>query len=129
MNVKNFIVGGIVGGFANFLLGWLFYGILFKDIYPESTTPNFLFIFLGCMTYGFFVSYIFNQWAAISNVMAGVKAGALIGFFTSLYMNFFMYSNKEADYTNILLDVAISTVISAVIGAAVAALNGKIKQA
>ncbi len=36
MNVKNFIVGGIVGGIVDFLLGWLFYGMLFKDIFPES---------------------------------------------------------------------------------------------
>jgi fluoride ion exporter CrcB/FEX len=128
MNVKNFIVGGIVGGLANFLLGWVFYGIVFKDIYPESMTPNYLFILLGCMTYGFLVSYVINQWANISQVMEGAKAGALIGFFTSLYMNFFMYSNKEANYTNMILDVAISIVISTAIGAVVAALNGRIKK-
>ncbi len=60
--------------------------------------------------------------------MIGVKAGAIIGYLTSAYMNFFMYANKEANYTNMILDIAISTTISAIIGAVVVALNGKIKK-
>jgi hypothetical protein len=34
MNVKNFIIGGIVGGIVNFLLGWIIYGMLLKDFFP-----------------------------------------------------------------------------------------------
>ena len=35
MNVKNVSVSGLVGGIVNFLLGWLFYGMLFKDSFPQ----------------------------------------------------------------------------------------------
>ena len=30
MNLKKFIVGGILGGLVDWVLGWLFYGMIFK---------------------------------------------------------------------------------------------------
>jgi hypothetical protein len=127
MNVKNFIAAGIAGGIENFLLGWLFYGILFKDLYPKSENMNLTFIFLGCMTFGLFVSYIFTKWARITQALTGVKAGAIIGFFNSLGMNFFMFSSKPLNLQNMLIDVAISIIMGAIIGASVALVNGKMK--
>lgn len=127
MNVKKFLVAGIAGGIVNFLLGWVFYGILFKDIYPEGEEMNLVFTFLGCLTSGLFVAFIFTKWAGISMPITGLKAGAIIGFFTSLSMNFFMYSNKAVNYQNIALDVLISIIIGAIIGAAVALILGKMK--
>ncbi len=58
MNFKNFLIAGIVGGIVNFLLGWVFYGMLFKDLYPEDENTNLTLIFLGCITFGLFMSYI-----------------------------------------------------------------------
>jgi len=127
MNVKNFLVAGIAGGIVNFLLGWVFYGMLFKDIYPEGEEMNLVFTFLGCLTSGLFVAFIFTKWAGITMPVTGLKAGAIIGFFTSLSMNFFMYSNKAVNYQNIALDVVISIIIGAIIGAAVALILGKMK--
>jgi hypothetical protein len=85
------------------------------------------YIFLGCMTFGFFVSFIFTRWAGISNLISGLKAGAIIGFFSSLYMNLFMYSNIPIDYKTFAIDVLISIVLSAGVGAAVALVIGKLK--
>lgn len=127
MNLKNFFVAGIAGGIVNFVLGWVFYGLLFKDIYPQNETENLLFIFLGCITNGLFISYIFTKWAGITNPITGLKAGAVIGLFTSLSMNFFIFSSKDINYQNLVLDVVISIVISALIGATVAILNGKMR--
>jgi phosphate/sulfate permease len=127
MNVKNFLVSGVVGGIVNFLLGWVFYGMLFKDIYPEGENMNLLFTFLGCLTSGLFIAYIFTKWAGITNSVTGIKAGAVIGFFTSLSMNLFMYSNRTVNYQNMALDVIITIVISAFMGAAIAFVNGKMK--
>jgi hypothetical protein len=127
MNVKNFLVSGVVGGIVNFLLGWVFYGMLFKDIYPEGENMNLLFTFLGCMTSGLFIAYIFTKWAGITNPVTGIKAGAVIGFFTSLSMNLFMYSNRTLNYQNMALDVIITIVISAFMGAVIAFVNGKMK--
>lgn len=128
MNVKNFIVGGIVGGIAEFLLGFLFYGFLFKKNFATGGQENMALIFLGCMTFGFFVSYIFNQWAGISTAVSGLKAGAIIGFFIGLHGNFFTNAmNAAPDYKLMGLDMIIMIVMSAIVGAIVGLLIGKMK--
>ena len=127
MNVKNFLAAGIIGGIVDFLLGWVFYGMLFKDIYPESPNMKLEFIFLGCITFGLLVSYIFIKWAGITSPTTGIIAGAIIGFIYGLSMNFFMYSNIPLNIQNLIIDVLITTFISAIVGATVAFVNGKMK--
>lgn len=127
MNAKIFLVSGIVGGIVDFLLGYLFYGILFKDFFPQNESMNLLFIFLGCMSYGMFISYIFNKWAGITIPFSGFKSGAIIGLFTSFIMNFFMFSNMVVNYQHFALDIAVSIVLSGFVGTSVAFVNGKFK--
>jgi hypothetical protein len=131
MNVKNFIVGGIVGGIADFLLGWLIYGMLLKDYFPKpegSGAENVTFIFLGCMCFGFMMSYIFNQGEGISKCVPGIKLAAGIAFFMSLSMNFFygMYS-ETLNWQLVATDVLCSIVIASFVGAVIAVVNGKMK--
>lgn len=127
MNLKNFIIGGIVGGIVDFLLGWVFYGMLFKEIYPPSENQNLTFIFLGCLTFAFFVSYVFNKWAQITTFSTGAVAGAIIGFFYGLSMNLFMYSNMPFNPTNMALDLAINIAMSTFVGGAIGFVSGKLK--
>ena len=127
MNVKNFLISGIVGGIVDFLLGWVCYGMLFKDLYPQNENTNLVFIFLGCMTFGLFIAYIFNKWAHITNPVTGMKAGATIGLFSSVSMNLFMYSGMQVNYQNMAIDIAISTFIGTIMGAAVALVCSKMK--
>ncbi|SFA68979.1 hypothetical protein SAMN05660845_0035 [Flavobacterium swingsii] len=128
MNVKNFIIGGIVGGIVDWLLGWLFYGIIFKDTFPSGETMNMIMITLGCFTVGFFISYIFAQWAAISNVVTGLKAGAVIGIFMGLTSGFFgSESMAIPDYKIIAIGVFISIIMCACVGASIAFVNSKLK--
>ncbi len=127
MNTKNFIVGGIVGGIVNFLLGWIFYGMLFKDLYPETPDTKLEFIALGCLTFGFLVSFIFTRLAGITNSRVGLTVGAVIGFLNGLSMNFFMYSGMPLNAQNMITDIAICTITGALMGAAIALVNGKMK--
>lgn len=128
MKIKNFIVAGVVGGLVNFLLGWLFYGMLFKDFFPQDdSNMRMVFIFLGCLMYGLFIAYIFTKWAGISYAATGAKAGAIIGFFFAVSVNLFMMSSIEPDYQLLVMDTAISIVMSAIVGAVIAVVNGKIK--
>jgi hypothetical protein len=78
MKTKNFLVSGIAGGIADFLLGWLFYGMLFKDSFPqpEESSNSMVMIFLGCITFGLFMAYIFTKWANISTAATGAKVEA-----------------------------------------------------
>lgn len=129
MKTKSFLIAGIVGGIVNFLLGWLFYGIIFAETFPqpEESSQTMVYIFLGCLTYGLFVSYIFSQWANISTLATGAKAGAIIGIFIGLFYNFFnMAMSSEMTINIAALDVAISVLMSAIVGAVVGMIIGKV---
>ncbi len=128
MNTKKFIAGSIVGTIVYFLLGWLVYGILFKDIYTsEEYSHSLLFVFFGCLFFASFVTYIFVKWANITQWVTGAKAGAIIGFFYAASMNFYMYSGMEINFKNIGLDVLLSIITGAIVGASIAFTIEKIK--
>ena len=130
MNAKKFIIGGIVGGFVDFLLGWLIYGILLKDTFPseEGATENMLFIFLGCMSFGFLISYVFAQGEGVSKCVPGIKLAAGIALFMSLSINFFQNMTKETiDFQLMAIDVVASMVLASFVGAVVAVTLGKLK--
>ena len=130
MKTKNFLISGIAGGITDFLLGWLFYGMLFADFFPQpEESPSMLgLIFLGCMTFGLFLAYVYTKWAQIITASTGAKAGIVVGFFMGLYFNFFnMAMNSETTTQMFILDVAISIVMTAIIGAVIGAINGRLK--
>ena len=128
MNEKRFLVSGTIAGIAFFLLGWLFYGIIFKDFFLKNENENMLFIFLGCMTLGFFLSYIFTKWTGIVRLNTGLFTGATIGLFIGLYTNFVFYSMTNAvPYKTMGIDIAITVITSAIVGAIIAVCNSKIK--
>ncbi len=129
MKTKNFLIAGIIGGIVDFLLGWLFYGIIFADTFPqpEESSTTMLFIFLGCLTFGLFVAYIYTRWAQISTLATGAKAGAIIGVFIGLFYNFFNLAMQPGATMELAaLDVGISVVMTAIIGAVIGAVNGKL---
>ena len=127
MNTKSFLLSGITGTIVSFLLGFLFYGHLFTDLYPDDLESCMLFILLGCLFYAFTFALIFNRWANISTFKSGAKAGFLIGLLWTLSMNFFMYSSGSSLDSNFLLLVAIDAVSATIMGGVMALVIGKIK--
>ena len=80
------------------------------------------------MTFGFLVSYIFNKWAGISNMISGIRAGAVLGLFLGFHNNFFVNAMQtNPNYQNMGLDIAISIALSAIVGGTIAIVNGKLK--
>lgn len=130
MNVKNFIVGGIVGGIVDFLLGWVVYGMLLHDMMPvePGAKENLLFIFLGCLSFGFLISWVFSLGEGISNVGTGIKTALGIAVFMGLSVHFFdnMY-NETINYKYMALDIFGSLLLATGVGTAVALVNGKMK--
>ena len=129
MKTKNFLVSGIVGGIVDFFLGWIFYGMLFNDFFPqpEKNSNAMVMIFLGCVTFGLFIAYIYTKWAQISTAITGAKAGAVIGLFIALFSNFFnMAMTTDGSIQTAALDVGIGIVMTAIIGAVIGVINGKL---
>ena len=129
MNTKKFLFSSLAGTIVYFLLGWVVYGLIFKDIYPqkEEYAHGMLFVFLGCLFFATFMAYVFAKWAGISLWTTGAKAGAVIGFFYAITMNFFMYSGMEMNNMNMGLDIVLGIVMGAITGAVIAFVNGKMK--
>ncbi|MDP2176672.1 MAG: DUF1761 domain-containing protein [Bacteroidota bacterium] len=123
MNTKKIFISGLTGTIVYFLLGWLFYGILFTDIYPSNGEQNLVFVFLGCMIFAFLLAYVIVHLANINSLMGGLKTGLIIGFLNGLSMNFFMFSTQELNTTNFIYDVAINAVIGALTGASIGFVN------
>jgi hypothetical protein len=127
MNAKNLILSSLVGSIVYFMMGGLIYGVLFPNIYPASDDQNMVFVGLGCFTFCIMLAYIFLQWAGISDPITGLKAGAVIGFLYGAGMNFFMYANQAANYTNIITDIILNAIMGAIAGAVIAFVINKLK--
>jgi len=127
MNTKSFFLSGIAGTIVCFLLGFLFYGLIFTDLHAEDAEPSMLFIFLGCLFYAFAFALIFSRWAHISTFDSGAKAGFLIGLLWSLSMSFFMISSEGVLDSNFALMIAIDAVSAAIMGGVIALVIGKTK--
>lgn len=132
MNAKNFLVSGIVGGIVNFLLGWLFYDIVFAAQFPikEGAVMNMMMIALGSLAASLFVAYIFLKWANITNWKTALKAGAAIGLFLGIYWNFYQNAFNATANINwqiLCLDTALTVVMTAITGAVIAIVCDKMK--
>ncbi|MBK7095702.1 MAG: hypothetical protein IPH57_11870 [Saprospiraceae bacterium] len=129
MKTKNFIVGALVASIVYYLLGYIVYGLLFKDIYTQDNfSHSMLFVFFGCLFLGALVAFVFTKWAGITNWWTGSKSGAIIGLFFSGAQNFFMYSGMEINYQNLFLDIVLSVIMLGIVGAATAFILGKLSK-
>jgi len=129
MNLKNFLLAGIAGGITDFLLGWIFYGMLLHG-YFGGGEPKMEWIVAGCLSFGLFVSYIFVRWANFTTFGGGLQGGAAIGFFMGLIRHFFDSSMGDNPLTleQMAVDFAVGIVMGAIVGGVVAAVNGSMSK-
>lgn len=130
MNIKSITISGIVASLIYFLLGWVFYGMLFKDIYPEPEGgANLGFIYAGGLFYALLLSTAVAGWANTTSAGSGLQIGAIIGLFTGLSMNLYMSASAgSCDWANVATDTGITVVMSAIAGAVVAILHGRLSK-
>ncbi|NNC46665.1 MAG: hypothetical protein HKN99_12345 [Winogradskyella sp.] len=129
MKAKQFLLAGLAGGIVNWLLGWLIYGIALKDVFPQpvESTSTMIYIFLGCLTYALFLSYIYNKWAQITTFMTGAKAGIVLGLLIGIYYNFFnLAMNSDVTTTMAIYDVISNIVMTAISGGIIGLVSGKL---
>lgn len=141
MNTQKFLISGIAGGIVAFLGGWLIYGILLMDFMMANagTATNVMradmdmiwwALIVGNIFFGLILSYVYNKWANISSLAAGLTAGATIGFFVIAGFDLVMYATSNVmSLKGTLVDIAAGTVLWALTGAAVGWTNGMGKKA
>jgi len=132
MNTNKFLIGGIIGGIAYFLIGWVVWGMLLTDFMNEHTTAagkavmrgeeNMIWwaVIVANLIWGFLLSYVLVK-SNVSSVGGGASTGAVLGLLTSAGINCFNYAfmDMAVGYSAMAVDIAASTVVSAVVGAIV----------
>lgn len=141
MNTTKMLISGIAGGIVAFFAGWLIYGMLLMDFMAENSgtatgvmRPEAEMVWwaliLGNICTGILYSYIFNRWANISTLSAGLSAGAVIGLIMGASFDLTMYGTSNIlAMKAIWVDIAASAVLGAIVGAVVGWVNGMGKKA
>lgn len=129
MNTK-VLLAALAGGIANFLVGWLVYGIILDPLLRGMMTPEGQAvvrnppiiggIFGSCLVWALLLALIYNRWAGISTLKTGAIAGAVIGLLTALSFDLGIYSMWNMSNINmIFIDPIGSAVVGAVTGGVV----------
>lgn len=126
MNTKSFLASSLGAFVVYYLLGALFYGFLFTDLYPTGGEENMVFIAVGCLFYALLLTYVLTVVSSVKSAAEGFKIGAIFGLLNALSMNFFMYASLEPNYENIAIDSLLSLVMVGITGAVVALIHKKL---
>lgn len=132
MNTNKLLVGGIIGGIANFILGFLVWGLALMGFFKDHTTDIgktvmrkdangedsmiWWSLIAANLLSGLLLSYILNKAGAMS-ASAGAGIGAVVGLLLSATINLFNYSFMDmSDMTAMVVDIAAGTVVTAIVG-------------
>lgn len=133
MNFKKLVMGGIAGGVAFFLLGWIIYGMLlmnFMTSHPgtvggiERAEPDFLYLIIGNLAMGFLFACILVK-SNVNNLSSGLITGGIVGLLMAVGVDSTMYATTNIiSKTAMAADVAAMTVMSAIVGAIIGLIVG-----
>ncbi|MEO6253617.1 MAG: hypothetical protein ABIO79_09940 [Ferruginibacter sp.] len=133
MDIKKLLFGGIAGGVAFFLLGWLIYGMLLMDFMNSNpgaagnvmkAEPDFMYLIIGNLAMGFLFAYIFIK-GNVNSMAGGIVMGAIVGFLLCLSVDTTMYATSTVISKKAMAaDIAAMTVMCAIAGAIVGMVMG-----
>jgi len=132
MENKKLIWGGLAGGVAFFLLGWLLYGLLMKSFLAEQTTegvfkdiPDFPYLIIGNIVMGFLYTIVICNWAKASSAMDGAKKGFLFALILGVGMDLTMLGTSNImTMSGAFADIIVTVIMGTVVGAVVTAVAG-----
>ncbi|HJW29794.1 MAG TPA: hypothetical protein VJ508_11210, partial [Saprospiraceae bacterium] len=96
MNSK-MLIGGVIGGVALFLLGWLIYGVIFADSMAGAQCMRahdavlLPWIAIGNLFSGWLIAFIFSKWTGVTTFGSGAVNGAILAVLMSLGFDCLMY--------------------------------------
>ncbi|MEO7307483.1 MAG: hypothetical protein ABIR78_01150 [Ferruginibacter sp.] len=133
MDIKKLLFGGIAGGVAFFLLGWLIYGMLlmnFMNSHPGTAgnvmrpEPDFMYLIIGNLAMGLLLAYIFLK-GNVNSMGGGFVTGGIVGLLMAVGSNCVMYATTNiTSKTAMAADVAAETVMFAITGAIIGMVMG-----
>lgn len=123
---KKLILSTFAGTIVCFLLGYIFYGLLFQNLYTFNENENLWFVFFGSLFFVMILSYVIVFKLNIISKRFGLKIGATIGGLFNASYNFFMYSDKTPLYDKIFVDIIIGVIIGGLTGVVIAMVNKKL---
>lgn len=128
MNTNKFLIGGILAGVANFLLGWLIWGTLLLNYFKENTSEAakgvmrqedemiWWALIAGSLLWGFMLSYIINK-ARAATFGSGATMGAIVSLLASASINCFFYAQMTIVNPNtMMVDIIANVVVGALLG-------------
>ncbi len=134
---KKFIISGLAGGVAYFLLGGLVYGKLLTDVMkgwegstpiPMKDPPDMLPLIFGNMFIAFLLAHIFTKWANIRSLNGGFMGGLTVGLFMSAGYDLIFYGTSNAyNFTGIIMDIIVGTLMMGLVGAVVGFVLSKME--
>ncbi|HEY3250226.1 MAG TPA: hypothetical protein VGK25_03820 [Ignavibacteria bacterium] len=128
------ILSTIVVGIVLFLLGWLFYGMLFADFFKEqyghiSRSQGDMKIWafgVASFVQAFFLYLIYAKgYQGGSPIMEGFRFGLLIAFFSAIPYVLFTWGGMPVTYQAVIRDGIIIFVMMLIAGILTGVIHGK----
>ncbi len=139
MDTNKILIGGVAGGVAAYLFGFVIWALALDSFSKahslapaglEKNPPEMWAMIVGCLALGFLYSVIYGRWAGISTLKTGAMAGAVIGLLMGINGDFMMYSMMNVtDLTGVIVDVLAYAVHGSLVGGVVGYVLGMGKTA
>jgi hypothetical protein len=135
--MKKLVLATIAGSVAQFILGWLVYGLLLANFMDSQTTHYdglikdmntgsfMIIVYLAGLAMSFLLAFIFQRWAKFESILKGLTGGMILGFFFALSYDLNSFSMMNLISVNaMIVDVIAYTVIIGIVGAIIAWILG-----
>ena len=136
MNMKRLLIGSIAGGVVMYIVGYVFWGMIFADFFADNAgsaegVPRETVIIwaaaLGTLFYAALVTMTIEARSGATSVVDGLKAGAIVGFLVWGTADFIFYGHFNLSNLNATIaDIVREAVRGGIGGAVVAVVLSKI---
>lgn len=131
MDSKKFLTATIAGAVTMFILGFLIYGVLLNSFMRANgaavmkAEPDFLYLILAQLAWGAFLALVLGQWAGVSTLVGGLRAGAMLGALLGLAIDFELFATMNTmNLHATLVDIVVQAVRFSITGGVVGYILG-----
>ena len=137
MDIKRVVTGTVVGGIILYAVGYLIFDLAFGEFYAANAgsasgvdrDPQLVWaVALGTLSYAALVTLGIVSRSSSSNVGAGVKVGAVVGFLLWFTVDFILYGiTNVGNLTRTVVDPLLELVRGGIAGGVIAVVLGKVR--